>query len=327
MINRIKHIVLPFSVLVALAGCNQKSNEKESIQIEENVEVNTTNEDLSKGFQLLETSCFSCHTPNLNIENKIAPTWAEIKTYYAPKGATRESFMNSFIEFVSNPTEENAIIPKAIALYGVMPNFNLSNEQISEIASYVYATELEMPEWYDKFYEGEKEKYKANREELPFAERGMNLVMTTKSVLGKNLKGAIKSQGPENAITFCNERAYPLVDSMALVLNAMIKRVSDKPRNPNNSANENELKYIEASKEILLSGGKIKPQLQENNGKMVGYYPILTNQMCLQCHGQPNTQILPKTMERLNKLYPEDQAKGYGDNQLRGIWVVEMEKK
>ena len=208
-----------------------------------------------------------------------------------------------------------------------MPILNFSEKQLAQIANYIYTTELETLDWYEKHYEEEKQKHKLNIEDLTYEEQGLNYAMLTKSVLGKNLKGAIKSKGAENAVEFCNERAYPLVDSMAVMLNTKIKRVTDKPRNPLNIANESELKYIEASKQILVKGGKVIPQVQEISGKMVAYYPIVTNKMCMQCHGEPNTQIQPVTLEKLNSLYPKDMARGYTENQLRGIWVVEMDKR
>jgi hypothetical protein len=49
--------------------------------------------------------------------------------------------------------------------------------------------------------------------------------------------------------------------------------------------------------------------------------------MCLQCHGIPNNQILPTTLSKIKELYPTDKATGYGENELRGIWVIEMDKK
>jgi hypothetical protein len=49
--------------------------------------------------------------------------------------------------------------------------------------------------------------------------------------------------------------------------------------------------------------------------------------MCLQCHGKPGTDISEATTAKLRQLYPNDKATGYGINELRGIWVVEMNKK
>ena len=114
---------------------------------------------------------------------------------------------------------------------------------------------------------------------------------------------------------------------MALALNIQIKRVSDKPRNPNNKANKLESAYISKSKEFLAKGEKIKPKMTETNGKMVGYYPIMTNQICMQCHGNQETEVLSETLLQINKLYPNDKGIDYKINELRGIWVVEMNKK
>jgi Protein of unknown function (DUF3365) len=60
---------------------------------------------------------------------------------------------------------------------------------------------------------------------------------------------------------------------------------------------------------------------------MTGYYPILTNAMCLQCHGKPNVDISITTLDKIHALYPDDRATGYVVNELRGLWVVEMDKK
>ena len=49
--------------------------------------------------------------------------------------------------------------------------------------------------------------------------------------------------------------------------------------------------------------------------------------MCMQCHGKINTEIKAQTLKKINDLYPNDLAVGYEVNLLRGIWVVEMDKK
>ena len=59
---------------------------------------------------------------------------------------------------------------------------------------------------------------------------------------------------------------------------------------------------------------------------MIGYYPIITNQSCLQCHGNTKKDIKPKVLEKIDLLYPKDLAINYKNNELRGIWVIEMDK-
>lgn len=157
-------------------------------------------------------------------------------------------------------------------------------------------------------------------------EIGKNAALKTKGILGKNLMHAIQTKGTEHALEFCSVKAISLTDSVALALNAKVKRVSDKNRNPNNAANEQELDYIRATKKLLAEGKKPKPQLVSNEENHLGYYPIIANQMCMQCHGIPNTEVLPNTLSKLGSLYPNDNALGYKSGDLRGIWVVEMTK-
>lgn len=171
---------------------------------------------------------------------------------------------------------------------------------------------------------------RASKEELKTLEydlkRGNKIAITTQGLLGKKLISAINSKGTHKALDFCNIEAIPLTDSMSMELNAKIKRVSDKNRNPNNAANEQELAYISNTKLEIIQNGKIKPKIFEKNNKVIGYYPIMTNALCLQCHGNLQTDVDQKTQNAIRKNYPKDLAIGYSVNELRGIWVIEMEK-
>ena len=80
-------------------------------------------------------------------------------------------------------------------------------------------------------------------------------------------------------------KPFRLTDSMSTDLKAKIKRVSDQNRNPNNRANEEELAYIQQAKTLLGSGEIPDPRLVEKPHAMIGYYPIVTNDLCLKCHG------------------------------------------
>ncbi len=162
--------------------------------------------------------------------------------------------------------------------------------------------------------------------EVDYLEAGKQMAMQTKSSLAKHLVEAIGEKGPDGAVEFCNIKAIPITDSMSIALDASIKRVSDKPRNPNNQANKTELYYIKQWQDAKTKGQNLAPQVTEIDGKMVGYYPIITNQMCMQCHGKPKADITPATLTKINKLYTNDKAKGYNLDEIRGIFVVEMKK-
>lgn len=158
-----------------------------------------------------------------------------------------------------------------------------------------------------------------------YAKSGLEYALNAQAVLGKNLMQAIQKDGTIGALSFCNEMAYYLTDSMAVVQNVQLKRVSDKPRNQNNQANAEELKYIEAYKNRIAKQELPDPLVTQSNTEVQVYYPILTNAMCLQCHGQPK-DIVPSTLKKLTVLYPKDKALGYDLNEVRGIWKVTFDK-
>ena len=284
-----------------------------------------------KGLRLMESYCFSCHSPEGEHDNRIAPPMIAIKKHYIQEGTSLEEFVEALSSFVLMPSEEKSKMPGAVKRFGLMPTMNFSQEDLSAIAEYIYAADLEEPEWFKKHQEEMHGKGKgmgqhsAHEEALSPAEQGKKMAMTTKAILGKNLMGAIQQRGTDGAISFCNIEAILLTDSMATVQNAQIKRVSDRNRNPNNAANSSELAYINKAKEQLVQGEDIFPYFEEVDGHKRGFYPILTNQMCLQCHGRPQIDIAPSTLALLRDLYPNDQAVGYGENELRGIWVVDWD--
>jgi hypothetical protein len=53
---------------------------------------------------------------------------------------------------------------------------------------------------------------------------------------------------------------------------------------------------------------------------------VITNPLCLQCHGVAGRDILPATATLLQKLYPQDQATGFQLGDLRGAWRVEFDR-
>ena len=308
-----------------LMSCKDKS---QVIHPSNEKEIKLSKESLSEGFQLVESNCFSCHSPNASIENRIAPPMEAIKKHYITEDVSQEQFVNDLLSFLHDPTIEKSKMPNAVKRFNLMPKMDFSDTQIQNIAAYIYQTELEKPDWFEEHYQAEKLKHgkmQDNAFKNPL-EIGQNMAMKTKAVLGKNLLQAINSEGTEHALSFCSTKAIPLTDSMSTELNSIIKRVSDKNRNPHNAADQDELAYIQKTKLMIEKGEKPEPTIIEKGDKYHAYYPIMTNQMCLQCHGQLEKNILPSTMNKIAELYPDDKATGYNENELRGIWVVEMDQ-
>ena len=57
------------------------------------------------------------------------------------------------------------------------------------------------------------------------------------------------------------------------------------------------------------------------DGRLGTFFPIRLKAQCLMCHG-PKDQILPDVQAALNQAYPDDQATGFVEGDLRGwFWV------
>lgn len=305
------------ALVFMISQCTSKTNQADQLDEQK----------MEQGFNLVTNTCFTCHNPEATMDNRIAPPMFAVKNHY--NGMEEEAFVNAVVSFLEEPKEEKTMMPGALKKFGLMPPLSLSKEELNAVAYYLYHTELERPGWYADHFKAEQKRYfrpnsAADRSDIQI---GKEAVLSTKSVLGKNLLNAINTHGAAGAVDFCNTRAIPLTDSMQQDLGMSIKRVSDQNRNPENVANSQEREYIIRTKEVMREGGKPQPKVFDIDGQKVAYYPIVTNDMCLKCHGKKGEDIDPETLKRIETLYPEDHATGYEANQLRGIWVVQWEAK
>jgi nitrate reductase cytochrome c-type subunit len=316
-----KNYTVGFAILVVL-GLSQCMHSEPKTPLED---IQVTDFSINM-FNKLETNCLTCHTPKGSPEERVAPPLECVKHFYKDATETEDEFVEIMTSFVLKPNEEKVKMKGPMKKFGLMPVMNYTEDQLNAIARFIYNSEVHNSAWYEahRKYAKENESELSNNDR-DYKEKGANLAMSTKAVLGKNLMQAINTKGVENAVAFCNTKAIQLTDSMSMELNAKIRRVSDKNRNPNNQANQEELDYITKVKTMLSQEEKIPSKLIDLGDKYVGYYPIITNNMCLKCHGSGD-QISPAVTQKLNTLYPEDKAIGYGSNELRGIWVVEMDK-
>ncbi|NOT38359.1 MAG: DUF3365 domain-containing protein [Saprospiraceae bacterium] len=308
------------TILITLSiGCQKNSKHTKYL------DTALTGQDVTS-MGLLKNNCFNCHNPELNTVTQIAPSMDKIREQYFNNNNSKDQFVNKIINFTNNPTIENSIMPDAVSNFGLMPKQMYKQEELKIIAEYIYENDLKSSEWLAKWNLFSKTPV-IDTNTLSPQDLGLKYVTSTKGELGKNLLTAIKEKGSAGAVTFCNTRAFTVTDSMAKLYNIGIKRVSDKPRNEKNKANPEELASIEKFKSSIQLGEKLTPIMSEKNEKVIGHYPIETNKMCLQCHGKPNKDIVINTKKIIDKLYPKDRAVNYGENQIRGIWVVEMDKK
>lgn len=328
-----KRIMFSVGILIFL-GCNQfkKSDGPSENGISEEGTVQIQGE--HPGKVLLEKECYVCHNPKSTRADMIAPPMIAIKKHYIDGNTGKEDFSEALIQWVNDPEAETKM-PGAHKTFGSMPYLPYSDDAIRQIAEYMYDYEIEKPEWFEAHYKEAHHKTDGiggcqclvfdEEPETIYGDIGMEYARQAKTALGKNLIRAIQNKGTVGAIGFCNTHAIRLTDSLSTMKNAVIQRVSDKPRNQDNRATEEELRYVDFFKRTLSSGNDVQPVVNISNGEVDFYYPIITNGMCLQCHGKPTEQIVPETLGALKKMYPDDEAIGYGENEVRGIWSIKFE--
>jgi hypothetical protein len=154
---------------------------------------------------------------------------------------------------------------------------------------------------------------------ISFIKQGDSISSVMQQVLLANVMQATKSGGPVYAVTFCNEHAMPLTDSLSKMYSCQIQRISDKYRNPDNKPSESDM-------EMILKMGSLtsaEPVLIFEKGKTVYYKPIkIAMPACLNCHGTEGKDISAKTLEAIRQKYPDDLATGYKESDFRGMWKI-----
>ena len=279
--NEMKFIKL-IMVALLIFSCNNKK-QAQYVTVENN---QTASQNEHPGKKLLETYCYICHNPTMpEDQGRIAPPMVAIKYHYINDDTTQEEFIKQIVDYTVNPTEEKAKLFGAVRRFGVMPKQQFPEGVIEKIADYMFDNAIEEPDWFQDHMKGKgfgnrngkgqgfgKGKGKGHQNGKNFGnantpksaeDMGLEYALSTKKVLGQNLMGTIQKEGTLAALNFCNIKAIPLTDSMATKHHALIKRVSDKPRNPNNKANSEELTYINQYKKQVSLNLEVKPSFSD----------------------------------------------------------------
>lgn len=156
-------------------------------------------------------------------------------------------------------------------------------------------------------------------------ETGREIASETFQTLGSQLRGAIEEDGIPHALEFCNVEAMPLTEELADRYNVTIRRATHRPRNQANRADQEELDAIQAYTRAIEGGNELTPRLVRQDDFIRFFAPIRVGMdLCLQCHGTPNSDITKNNLEVIRSLYPEDEATGFSMGDLRGIWSITL---
>ncbi|MFI9653811.1 DUF3365 domain-containing protein [Guyparkeria sp. GHLCS8-2] len=145
----------------------------------------------------------------------------------------------------------------------------------------------------------------------------------TVQAFGKTLKGelqaAMKAGGPMAAVQVCNERAPEIVADLSAESGYTLRRTSLKPRATEPTDWEREV--LEDFEKRKADGTPVAEIAWHEVKKVDGekqlrfMKAIATEGVCLTCHGQ---DVDPKLKAEIDRMYPNDQAIGFEEGDIRG---------
>lgn len=159
-------------------------------------------------------------------------------------------------------------------------------------------------------------------------ERGRAIASQAFALLSTNLARALAAGGITNALPYCSEKAHPLTELVAATNQVRLRRLTHKPRNPTNEVAAGELAILRGFQLALGRGETPAPVVRATSSNTVVFYSpiVITNPLCLQCHGVAGRDLQPATVTLLRELYPRDQATGFKLGDLRGAWRVDFDR-
>ena len=158
----------------------------------------------------------------------------------------------------------------------------------------------------------------------PYSADAEVALQTLRERMMASMAGAM-AEGPSEAIAVCRHLAPEIARDLEGETGWRIRRVSLRPRNPNNAPDARERSILEGYHMRAAAGQR--PQALHTTAIVDGEdgprvhvmraIPVL--EPCLTCHGS----AIEKTVaEQIAALYPEDQATGYEVGDIRGAFSM-----
>jgi mono/diheme cytochrome c family protein len=151
-------------------------------------------------------------------------------------------------------------------------------------------------------------------------ERQYEQALTARSAMFGALMSRVSAEmaasGPAGTVQVCSEAAPEIAAAIAEEHGVRIGRTSWKLRNPSNVAPA-------WAAELLADRPAEERSAAGPEGQLGVTLPIHLNANCLVCHGEA-AELAPEVREALAAHYPEDNATGFADGDLRGWFWVEV---
>lgn len=136
-----KKLVVFISLFVLAFGCKQYDDRQPQISYAKQKHEQS-------GKELLELYCYTCHSPEANHDNRIAPPMFAVKKHYIEEGMSRSEFVKSIQSWINEPIAANSKMPGAMRRFGLMPKQQFPEDAVQKISEYLYDNELERPGWF-----------------------------------------------------------------------------------------------------------------------------------------------------------------------------------
>lgn len=153
------------------------------------------------------------------------------------------------------------------------------------------------------------------------SEQGAQLekARAARDAMFSSLKGRLMevagSEGPAAAIEVCSNEAPQIAERISREHGVTIGRTSHRLRNAGNAPPEWASQFV--------VDRVTEPTYLVRDGKLAALLPIRIQAQCLMCHGAEDT-VPADVKDALAKHYPDDQATGFRDGDLRGWFHVEV---
>lgn len=158
----------------------------------------------------------------------------------------------------------------------------------------------------------------SNLTETQAAQRDRALAAS--AALMEKLKGrlteVVSNDGLAAAITVCKDDAPRLAREVSEEHGLSIGRTSHRLRKPANKP--------PVWAESLVADRVDKPTYLAIENRLAAFLPIPTGPLCLNCHGTKDG-IPADVLAALDEKYPDDQATGFEEGDLRGWFWVEVD--
>lgn len=142
-----RNIIIPIilaTFVTAIYACSPNKNAVKE-QVEDNLPNYTESANETKA--LLDSKCMVCHGIKESQDEMLAPPFAHIQKKYSKVSSSKESFIESFVDFTLNPNEDQAMMFGALKQFNLMPNLGFERTEVEKIALYVYEHEFPEPKW------------------------------------------------------------------------------------------------------------------------------------------------------------------------------------